>query len=144
MPDTVPIIHDFAEIREHKSKKIIISAAFIVMAGILSGYLLSGKMGSNALLTGSGKQREVSQTSGTNNNKIYADSTEGQLEAGGINGEGTHKLVRPGGPSQTVYLTSSVLDLNPYENKKVRVWGETFAAQQAGWFMDVGKVEILD
>ena len=68
---------------------------------------------------------------------------EGNLESGGINGEGTHKLIRPGGDSQTVYLTSSVLDLNQFVGKKVKVWGQTFSAKKAGWLMDVGRVEVL-
>jgi hypothetical protein len=52
--------------------------------------------------------------------------------------------VREGGPSQTAYLVSSVIDLDSYAGKKVKVWGETFAAKKVSWLMDVGKIEILE
>jgi hypothetical protein len=42
-----------------------------------------------------------------------------------------------------VYLTSSTVDLSPFVGKKVRVWGQTFTGQKAGWLMDVGLVEVL-
>ena len=61
-----------------------------------------------------------------------------------VNGEGTHKLIRDGGPSQTVYLISSVIDMSEFVGKKVQVWGETIDAQKAGWLMDVGRVKILE
>jgi len=75
--------------------------------------------------------------------QAFKDSAEGVLEKGGIDGEGTHHLVREGGPSQTAYLTSSVLDLDLFVGKKIKVEGETFAAQKAGWLMDVGLVTPL-
>lgn len=140
-----PILDDFVETKNHKSRRLLVSSLIILLAGILSGYLLSTKLGKSSLTSKlSNQTSKESQTSGSDNNKTFLDSAEGQLEEGGIDGEGTHKLIRPGGPSQTVYLTSSVLDLNQYVNKKVKVWGDTFSAQQAGWLMDVGKVEILN
>jgi len=27
---------------------------------------------------------------------------------------------------------------------EVKIWGETFKAQKAGWLMDVGRVEIVN
>ena len=75
--------------------------------------------------------------------KTFKDQAEGTLKEGGIDGEGNFHLVRPGGESQNVYLTSTTVDLTQYIGKKVRVWGETFAAEKAGWLMDVGLVEIL-
>ena len=73
----------------------------------------------------------------------FKDSAEGYLEEGGLEGEGSHKLLRPGGDSQTVYLTSSVTDLDELVGTEVRIWGETFKGQKAGWLMDVGRVEVL-
>ncbi|MBU0975011.1 hypothetical protein KKD03_04915 [Patescibacteria group bacterium] len=73
----------------------------------------------------------------------FKDSAEGYLEMGGLDGEGSHKLLRPGGESQTVYLTSSVTDLTELTGTEVKVWGETFKGQKAGWLMDVGRVEVL-
>jgi hypothetical protein len=66
------------------------------------------------------------------------------LEEGGIDGEGTHHLVRDGGPSKSVYLTSTVIDLDSFAGKKVKVWGETISARKAGWLMDVGKIKIIE
>lgn len=77
-------------------------------------------------------------------NQAFKDTTIGVLEKGGVNGEGTHKLIREGGPSQTAYLTSSVLDLDQFTGRKVQVWGETFQAQKAGWLMDVGRLKVLE
>lgn len=74
----------------------------------------------------------------------YKDSAEGVLLKGGIDGEGSHRLLRTGGKSQTVYMTSSVIDLDPFVNHKVKIWGETFAAQKANWLMDVGRVEVVE
>ncbi len=74
----------------------------------------------------------------------FSDQAEGYLQGGGIDGEGSHSLLRPGGVSQTVYLTSSVTDLSSLEGMQVRVWGETYKGVKAGWLMDVGRVEVLD
>lgn len=81
---------------------------------------------------------------GSANADTFKDSAEGILQAGGINGEGSHQLLREGGESQTVYLTSSVTDLDKLVDMKVKVWGETFKAQQAGWLMDVGRVQVQE
>lgn len=127
-----------------KTNKIglYVGAAIIILAGILSGYFLS----QSNKFAGSGipGMTESKKVVGSTDTKAFPDSTEGTLEEGGINGEGTHKLIRPGGESQTVYLTSSVVDLDQFIGKKVKVWGETLAAQKAGWFMDVGRVEIME
>ena len=58
--------------------------------------------------------------------------------------EGTHHLVREGGETHYVFLTSSVINLDPLVGKKVQVWGETIAARNAPWLMDVGRVKTLD
>jgi len=87
------------------------------------------------------KAKEVVGIAGKKN---FKDQAEGILKRGGIDGEGSHHLERPGGTSQNVYLTSSTADLSGFENKRVRVHGETFAAEKAGWLMDVGLVEVLE
>ena len=73
-----------------------------------------------------------------------SDSAVGVVEKGGIDGEGTHKLLREGGPSQNIYMTSSVLDLDSFVGEKIQIWGETMKAQKAGWLMDIVKVKVLD
>ncbi len=128
---------------EAKSKiGFYLGAVMIILAGFLTGYFLVQSPGEKAKQSGEFIQSE--KVVGSTDTKVFRDSAEGVLEKGGINGEGTHKLIRPGGESQTVYLTSSVVNLNDFVGKKVRVWGETQAAQKAGWFMDVGRVELID
>lgn len=76
--------------------------------------------------------------------ETFKDSAEGYLELGGLEGEGSHSLIRPGGDDQTVYLTSSVTDLDKFAGMQVKIWGETFKGQKAGWLMDVGRVQIIN
>lgn len=83
------------------------------------------------------------KTAGTKDEKKFPDKAEGTLKAGGIEGEGNFHIERKGGESQNVYLTSSIVDLSEYIGKKVRVYGQTFEAEKAGWLMDVGYIEIL-
>ncbi|MBI3956318.1 hypothetical protein HY339_03610 [Candidatus Gottesmanbacteria bacterium] len=119
--------------------------AALVLLGIGTGYLLARSTN----LAGPASSEtpgmiKTDKAEGIADTKTFKDSAEGTLEKGGINGEGTHKLIREGGPSQTAYLVSSVVDLDSYVGKKVKVWGETFAAQKAAWLMDVGKIEVLE
>lgn len=123
---------------------MVVIAVVVVGLGVLSGYFLTkGKILGRA--TG-GSQVQIQVTkdeAGINNPAAIPDTAEGALEEGGISGEGTHHLVRPGGVSQTVYLTSSVIDLQSFVGKKVQVWGLTVSGKKAGWLMDVGKVKVL-
>lgn len=108
----------------------------LVLLGVGTGYALSQKAsGPGFVNTGT--------IVGTTDAKTFRDSAEGVIEKGGADGEGTHRLVRQGGDSQTAFLVSSVVDLDQFVGKKVKVWGETFAAQKASWLMDVGKIELL-
>jgi hypothetical protein len=123
----------------------------IVLAGVTTGYLLSLGKSTGGLLMAGKLKREVSNEEitrgtlvGVSDEKAFRDSAEGDLTKGGIDGEGSHHLVRPGGESQYVYLTSSIIDLDQFAGKKVKVWGETFAGQKAGWLMDVGRLEVLE
>lgn len=122
-------------------------------AGTLTGFGLhtvQSRTGSDSAGTGD----LVSQvaTSNVKNGDIFGvpdaetfkDSAEGFLEEGGLQGEGSHHLLRPGGETQTVYLTSSVTDLDKFKGMQVKVWGETFKAQKAGWLMDVGRVQVVN
>jgi len=131
----------------------IIAILLAVSAGVATGfgtYRLSSQ-GENGLGLGSDNIEKVAtgqvrngDVFGSQDTSIFKDQAEGYLEKGGIDGEGSHKLLRPGGITQTVYLTSSVTDLDKLSDMQVRVWGETFKGQQAGWLMDVGRVEVID
>lgn len=114
----------------------------VLILGILSGFILSKKnpAGSTTSLIGG---VNVPKTAGVKNTKIFTDKAEGILKEGGIDGEGTFHLERPGGQSQNVYLTSSEVDLSQFIGRKIKVWGKTFEAQKAGWLMDIGYVEVL-
>lgn len=139
-----PLVHQFEESDNIFSRKLILTVIVIILAGGFSGFILSKTFRKYNVVSVSDNKKTVSkEVVGSGDKKVYPDSAEGELESGGINGEGTHRLIRPGGESQTVYLNSSVLDLNQFVGKKVRVWGQTFAAKKAGWLMDVGKVEVL-
>ncbi len=140
------LVRDLEGGSEMSSKKLLLPVIGIILAGIFSGFLLHNILSKGITSSGdktSGNVVSKGESAGSNDTKTFKDSAEGQLDSGGLNGEGTHRLTRPGGDNQTVYLTSSVLDLNKYIGKKVRVWGQTFSAKKAGWLMDVGKVEVL-
>jgi hypothetical protein len=112
---------------------------FAVVLGVASGYGLVKTRGQGGV---SGERIKTEKEVGIKDEQTFKDSAEGKLQKGGIDGEGTHHLVRTGGVSQTVCLTSSVVDLDQFVGKKVKVYGQTFAAKNAGWLMDVGRVEV--
>lgn len=124
-----------------QSSRIIIGVYVVLVAlGIGTGYLLS-----RSTITGVGVKPTVVKTdkvSGSTDNKTFKDSAVGVIQKDGTDGEGTHQLIRDGGPSQTVTLMSSVVDLDQYIGKQVKVFGQTLAAQKAAWLMDVGRVEL--
>ncbi|MCX7996235.1 MAG: hypothetical protein N2691_00545 [Patescibacteria group bacterium] len=82
------------------------------------------------------------RAAGIKDAKVFKDTAEGVLREGGFEDEGSFHLERPGGKSQNVYLTSSTVDLSQFVGKKVSVMGKTFAAEKAGWLMDVGYIEV--
>lgn len=134
------------------TKVLIVVAIFAVMAGVATGFgsfRLFAKSG--MLATTAEDQLPTTAVEGKvakgdvfgSKDATFDSNAEGYLEEGGIEGEGSHKLLRAGGPSQTVYLTSSIVDLDQFAGMEVKIWGETFKSQKAGWFMDVGRVEVL-
>jgi hypothetical protein len=118
-----------------------------VILGIGTGFLLARSIGNNGGSNLVGKLVNTSIPSGkiygNGDPKIFKDVAEGILKEGGIEGEGQYHLVRSGGDSQNVYMTSSSVDLSQFVDRKIKVWGQTQKAQKAGWLMDVGKVETL-
>lgn len=117
----------------------------VIIAGVFFGYFLAGRStpASKSVVQGD----DIVQTEnevGSTDTLTFRDTATGVLESGGSNGEGTHKLIRDGGPSQTVYLISSIVDLDQYVGQKVEVWGETIRAQKVGWLMDVGRLKMVE
>ena len=115
----------------------------LVAVAVIIGAVLSFSFSRfNKKTTNNSNTKTTAQSAGVVDKKTFKDSVEGILREGGIDGEGNFHLERPGGVSQNVYLTSTTVDLSNYIGKKVKVWGQTFQAEKAGWLMDVGSVEV--
>lgn len=136
---------------KNNTMKLLGISLVVVLAGVGSGWLLSG--GANATSKESAnvstQQEEVVTQSDTEAGIADTSGFEeaapiGKLVKGGIDGEGTYHLERDGGPSQNVYLSSTVIDLASFEGKKVQIWGNTLSGKKAGWLMDVGKVKVVE
>lgn len=118
----------------------ILGAFLVVLVGVGTAWIISGKMKNSS---GAAPGAKVTSTeAGALDPKVKYDTAQGILQEGGINNEGTFHLVREGGPSKNVYLTSSVVDLKNFVDKKVEIWGQTLASKKAGWLMDVAKVKV--
>ena len=120
---------------------LIIGAVLVVIVGVGTGWLLSGSSRSTVKVPGA---ETGLKEAGLADEATFKDTADGVLEEGGVDGEGTHHLVRPGGDSQNVYLTSTVIDLQSFVGKKVQVWGQTITAREAGWLMDIGKIKVVE
>lgn len=125
-----------------------VTIAIFVLAVALGtgvGYTIAGAGAGGSSLSPAKMmgQKNPEKTAGVKDEKKFPDKAEGMLKKGGIEGEGNFHIERPGGESQNVYITSSNVDLSEYVGKKVRVHGQTFEAEKAGWLMDVGYIEIL-
>ena len=120
-------------------KQLFIFIFLAIVIGGVSGYFFKRFFSAKVA-----NQKVISKTKeGIVDKKTFRDQAEGVLREGGVDGEGSFHLERPGGESQNVYLTSSTIDLSKYVGKKIRVYGETFAAEKAGWLMDVGFIETI-
>lgn len=129
-----------------KSPKFLIPVlvmVIVILGGVMTGYLLSQNKGLSLGGTSAGTINKPDEV-GSADAQTFKDTATGTIEAGGLNGDGTHKLIREGGPSQTAYLTSSVIDLDQFVGKKVQIWGETQKGQKVSWLMDVGRIKTID
>jgi len=113
-----------------------------VVVGGVGGLMMVKKSPASTANSAKGTSVQTSTSAGVVDKKTFKDSAEGVMREGGMEGEGNFHLERPGGISQNAYLTSSTVDLSKYIGKKVKVWGQTFTGQKAGWLMDVGLIEI--
>lgn len=123
--------------------KVLIVLIIVFALGSGTGYLLSGSSKATKNVPLNSKDGSSGKIYGSDDTETFKDIAEGKLEEGGIDGEGQFHLVRAGGDSQNVYMTSSTVDLSQFVGKKIKVWGQTQTAQSAGWLMDVGRVEVL-
>jgi len=140
------LVHQFDSKKSTNSMpKIAIFLIVMVLLGLGSGFAIAkGTGGSLSAPTQVSNSSQVKNGTimGTNDTTTFKDIAEGTLKAGGIDGEGQYHLERPGGETQFVYMTSSVVDLSLVEGRKVKVWGQTQKAQHAPWLMDVGRVQV--
>lgn len=141
------IVHNFEKNQKIFNYKFFIILILVLFLGIGTGYFFSLK-GAKIDNISSGNSTNSTKISkgtklGSDDLKTFKDTTEGILKAGGFEGEGAYHLIRPGGDSQNVYLTSSIIDLSKLINRKIKVWGQTQKAQHVGWLMDVGRVEVI-
>lgn len=124
----------------------VVVVLIAILIGSVSGYVLANKTQKIAVSSKTNGQvvggTTKGQIFGSTDSAAFKDSADGVLAPGGIKSEGQYHLVRPGGESQYVYVTSSVVDLSQFNNHKIKVWGQTQKAQYAGWLMDVGRVEV--
>lgn len=148
--DEMPTLRQNQTLMSKRAKKtFFIICSIAVLAGTLTGFgafKLKSKNYVNPEVQSvavDANQIKNGDVFGVQDKDTFADSAQGYLEKGGIEGEGSHKLLREGGASQTVALTSSVVDLDKLVGTEVKLWGETFKAEKAGWFMDVGRVEVV-
>lgn len=144
------LMHDFKESTPSTNQKFPMKIVGILIAviivGSLSGYGLAQTNGPKATSSDPTLEDYAAKKGekfGSDNIKDFPDIAEGIVREGGIEGEGAYHLERPGGESQNVYMTSTLVDLEQLIGKKIKVWGATQTAQHAGWLMDVGRAEVL-
>jgi len=141
------VFHDFKTGKPVSLGIVFLTLFIIILIAFGVGFLFSKSKSSTGNTTTNSATGSTSIVKGTvygsTDTATFKDMATGTVQMGGINGEGQFHLVRPGGNSQNVYMTSSLVDLSQFVGHKVNVWGQTQTAKTAGWLMDVGKVEVL-
>ncbi|KKT34877.1 MAG: hypothetical protein UW26_C0035G0005 [Candidatus Collierbacteria bacterium GW2011_GWF1_44_12] len=135
---------------KNNSLPIVILFLVVIGAGVLTGSWLKSRSAGGSSEKGTENVQadiplsgaKVGDTYGSADEKAFRDKVLGVVDKGGVSGEGTHKLVRPGGASQTVCVSSTTIDLDLLVGHQVTLWGETFDGQKCGWLMDVGRARI--
>ena len=147
-PSPSPLVKKLDPVQKGSPMKTLVIILLIVVAGLASGFGLNsvsgGNIGIKSAADVSKQGLKVGDVVGSSDEKSFRDQAEGVLVRGGIEGEGSHHLLRAGGPSQNVYLTSSIVDLDLFVDHKIQILGETFSAQKAGWLMDVGHIKVIE
>lgn len=152
MENNSPLIHPPQTPAPRKNDFAMLIVPILVLVGVMLAGYFAGSLVAKAVKPGqktslSGEPTVVASEKGEKEGILdkskFPDSAEGVLREGGFEDEGSFNLERPGGPSQTVYLTSTVVDLSEYVGKKVKVYGQTYKGKKAGWLMDVGYVEVI-
>ena len=143
IPEQPRVVKKFSTDNNTKVK-LILSVLVVVLAGVGTGYALSGVSANGKTPTPTSNVSENPGGETQIDDSIFSDSATGVLHEGGLEGEGTHYLDTDLGEEKYVYLLSTVLDLDPFIGKKVEVQGQTLAAETVGWLMDVGKIKEVN
>src|SRR5581483_2805917 len=109
-------LHDFTGINKKFFTSRVLAVLIVAIAlGVVTGFMFSKGNVVGSAVTQNGGTGTIAVTRGavigSGDEKIFKDTAEGVLKKGGIDGEGAFHLVRSGGDSQNVYLTSSLVDL---------------------------------
>ncbi len=121
---------------------LVISVTSIVLLGSGLGLLISRK--NLPKVEGIATQQLIKTNKQAGVKDCKGDQATGTLEKTSGKEQGTHKLIRDGGPSQTIYMVSSVIDLEEYVGKKMDICGDTQKLQGVSWFMDVTQIKIVE
>lgn len=147
MPQTVekPVMKKFNNKSNKQTIYYTVISILMVFAGVLTGWALSGtSQASNN--KGSIKTEVIEDANGeikeAGEDAEDAQTAEGTLKEGGIDGDGTYRLERGLGPEKDVALVSTSINLQNFVDKEVELWGLTQSAQNAGWMMDVVKIKV--
>ena len=141
------VLKSFSSANDSSKKNTLVMALtsfVVVILGVGTGYVLAGPVKSEGMGTQNTPEQVEVKEGEAGLDESQASEKEapiGILKEGGIEGEGMYHLERPGGPTKNVYLTSTVLNLQSFVDKKVQVWGDTLAGAKAGWLMDVVKIK---
>src|SRR5258708_4681613 len=115
--ETASVLHQLQNQKEALgmlSRNVIIGLVVVALLGVGTGYLLAARGGKVASLgsalnsTTTGGSVTKGTIEGSDDQKTFKDTAEGILREGGsAGGEGQFHLERPGGESQTAFITSS-------------------------------------
>ncbi len=146
-PALEPVMKKFPEQNNKAGMMVVGMFLVVVLLGIGTGYTFA-KRGANSASNNAGTGVTTSNSvaseteAGINDEKAFPDTAEGVIKEGGISGEGTHRLERGLGANKDVSLSSTVINLQNFVDKKVEVRGQTISGK-SGWLMDVGKVKVI-
>jgi hypothetical protein len=144
------LMHDFAESSPKPafSMKLVAVLLVIALLGIGTGFgfakMNAGERGISGEELTKDTEIKVGERYGDGDTKTFKDNAEGVIKEGGIDGEGQFTLIQSNNPDNPAALTSSTVDLSLFIDRKVKIWGQTFEAEKAGWLLDVGQLEVLE
>lgn len=137
--ETQPLIKRF-NLPTNIGKVFLAVLLLALLGGIGTGYYLSSSEGGSNKIdlgTAGSSEGQVSKLCNGFADGVIKKRPEPKTPDEYV--EGTHLLMRDN--TSPAALTSSYVDLSKYEDKKVRVYGETQKALKEGWLMDVCKIE---